>query len=185
MFKDYVDIYKNVNIANFGWYTALDWDDVNEETRALMRDDGYEPEDGSAEWIPVVDAEVYGVEHALHSGSSWDYDEDEAAESLLTMLKEAPYYLIMAHNCRWNSASSYKMVTKIVDTVKRGYDVTIYPKQVSKGGKCLIKSEHSHDVPMGARTSIIALTEKEYYALLDADFYGVSKFAERCEGSCA
>jgi hypothetical protein len=99
------------------------------------------------------------------------------------MIKDAPHYLVMAHNCRWNGASGYKIVDSVEDTLKRDYEVSIYPVRATKGGKCLVCSESSHDVPTGAVTSIIALTEREYAFLnhWNTGWDEVAGFAARCE----
>ena len=108
-------------------------------------------------------------------------DHEEIDMVLKELIKEADHYLVMAHNCRWNGVSGYKIVGSRKETVYRNDDVCICPQRASKGGKTLICRESSHDVPMGARTSIIALTNKEYAILENAEWDTVAKFADKCE----
>ena len=112
-----------------------------------------------------------------------EYDEYELEDVMQSVIKPAKHYLVMAHNCRWNGASGYKVANSLPDTVRRSYEASIYPQSASCGGKTLICTEYSHDVPMGARTSIIALTEREYEFInhWDTSFEDVERFATACE----
>lgn len=113
-------------------------------------------------------------------------DRNALLYALEDLIKEAPHYLVFASNCRWDGASGYKIVDFMEEIVARDYEVSIYPIGVSKGGKTLMcreYSEYSHDVPMGARTTIIALTEKEYGRLIDASWEQVAKFVGKHEGT--
>lgn len=108
-----------------------------------------------------------------------EYDEYEARDCMKMLIKEAPHYLVVAHNVRWDGCSGYKFSHDLLDAIHRDYDSVIYPESVSRGGKTLVCREASHDVPMGAMTTIIALTENEYDRLCRGD--GVWDFAEKME----
>lgn len=181
LYKKYVEKRKNVDISRAGYIELIDWDYVDSNQRRILANlDIYEEEGDN--YVKALDADKYDLYDCL----SWlppEYEDNEAAEYLLDMIEDAPHYLVMTHNCRWDGTSGYKIVDNIEETVRRDYEVTIYPRYVSNGGKCLICSEHSQDVQQGARTSIIALTEKEY-ALLNhcgISWDAVSAFARKCE----
>ena len=163
-FRDALNFYKDYDLCRIGEY--------------------YEATSGEeTEIIPYLDLEDGNWENA----EFWDFDEDVRCEALLDLLKPAPHYLVLAHNCRWNGASGYTIVNSVDYVVCRDYGVSIYPVAVSRGGKCLVCREFSHDVPMGARTTIIALTEREYELLShwDASWEYIQSFAERYEGCVA
>ena len=181
LYKKYVEKRKNVDVSRAGYIELIDWDYVDSNQRRILANlDIYEEEGDN--YVKALDADKYDLYDCL----SWlppEYEDNEAAEYLLDMIEDAPHYLVMTHNCRWDGTSGYKIVDNIEETVRRDYEVTIYPRSVSNGGKCLICSEHSQDVQQGARTSIIALTEKEY-ALLNhcgISWDAVSAFARKCE----
>lgn len=113
------------------------------------------------------------------------FDSEARICALEKLIKPAPHYLVMAHNVRWTGASGYKITERIGETINRGYEASIYPVAVSKGGKCLICRESSHDNPMGAQTSIIALTEREYERLKNADWEKAAAFEEKITGGLA
>ena len=110
-------------------------------------------------------------------GNSVDFDENIVCENIAEYLKKANKYLVFACGCRWNGASGYKFAHDYFGTVSRSYDVSIYPKAYSKGKKTLVCREYSHDVPMGATTIIVALTDKEYERLNNSSFSAVEQFA--------
>ena len=181
LYKKYLEKRKNVDISRAGYIELIDWDYVDSNQRRILANlDIYEEEGDN--YVKALDADKYDLYDCL----SWlppEYEDNEAAEYLLDMIEDAPHYLVMTHNCRWDGTSGYKIVDNIEEAVRRDYEVTIYPRYVSNGGKCLICSEHSQDVQQGARTSIIALTEIEY-ALLNhcgISWDAVSAFARKCE----
>lgn len=181
LYRKYVEKRKGVDISMAGHYWYINWDEADYEERKTLKKLGlYAGEDCR---VSALDADKYVLQDCIEAWLGTDYEPEEAAEYLLDMIEDAPHYLVMTHNCRWDGTSGYKIVDNIEETVRRDYEVTIYPRYVSNGGKCLICSEHSQDVQQGARTSIIALTEKEY-ALLNhcgISWDAVSAFARKCE----
>ena len=99
-------------------------------------------------------------------------------DSISGIMKDSAKYLVFAYGCRWNGASGYKFADTFRSALARDYDVSLVAKAVSKGGKALYLSESSHDVPMGAPTVIVALTNREYDSLCQKDFDGVKAFAD-------
>ena len=179
-FKETVECYKDINLVDLGMYFRIIWDNISDSARKNLEEIGINEEE--TDLISVIDVTSEGLWDAL---DPYDYIQLESEKSSVMkhLIKEAPYYLVMAHNCRWNGASGYTIVDDILSTLMRDYDVSIYPVNVSKGGKCLVCSEHSHDVPTGAKTSIIALTKSEYDILShwDTDLITVERFDEKCE----
>ena len=91
------------------------------------------------------------------------YEDKEKMESVFdSILKKAPYYLVVANACRWNGSSGYLLETRREWCFSRSYDATIIPLECSQGKKNLLCRESSHDVPMGSDTHIVALTSEEY-----------------------
>ena len=107
--------------------------------------------------------------------SAIEYDEGEAKYMMNKLVKDSPYFLVVAENCRWDGASGYKFAFNKLDAIHRDYDTMIYPVEASRGGKFLKCREYSHDVPMGSTTYIVALTEQEYRRLRNG---GVWEYAE-------
>lgn len=165
---------KDINLCEVGMCQLLDWSELDASARDELCDLGYD-EDTPVDMYVIDRLQLWNI------AGDYIYDDDFILQELEGIIKKAPYYLVMAHNCRWNGASGYMIVSDIKDAFRREYDCSIYPVSVSKGGKCLICRESSHDVPMGARTSIIALTKKEYRMLDDQGWESVEKFVERCE----
>lgn len=179
-YENALNFYKDFNLCRIGENYSIDWKTIPAEKLEPIVDEicFY---DGNGRdivrYITVEEADLW--EHAEY----FDFDGAERAFALEDLLKPSNHYLVMAHSCRWNGASGYKIVDSLDEVLNRDYEVSIYPTAVSKGGKCLVCRESSHDVPMGATTSITALTESEY-ARLSAwytDWDTVAKFAETNE----
>lgn len=113
------------------------------------------------------------------------FDRDWFDSWMAGAIKTANSYLVFSVGCRWNGGSGYKIADSLEDAFSRDYDSSIYLNNVSKGGKTLVCSESSHDVPMGSTTYIIALTDKEREKLDYARFETVENFVERCAAKVA
>ncbi len=165
------------NLAEAGNYYSFEAEDLSEEVREKLSDyiDDWEGRVAITAW-QLCDADVESYE--LPDANCW-WENDEAAETLSCFIKEAPHYLVFACNCRWDGTSGYKFVHDVGGLISRGYDVSIYPRTGSAGGKVLICTESSHDVPTGATTIMIALTENEYERLSGSCFMAVRDFAIR------
>ena len=117
---------------------------------------------------------------AVDWGNSW-FDEDRLREELLDWVGEYPHYLVLALNCRWDGSDGYMLTNVLTDTVIRNYEIAISPdRKIRKGAAFL---EYSHDVPQGATTYIIGLTEREYSRLSKADFDTVHSFVLSCDAA--
>lgn len=130
--------------------------------------------------------------YKLDKQDIWSLDELEdcteygvyaVQEFLDECIKCYNHYLVFAYNCRYNGASGYSIKEDLIECVYRDYDVSMYLKAISRGNKSITLREYSHDVPMGANTIIIGLTDKEYEKLDKADYEGdfekIRKFADK------
>lgn len=106
-----------------------------------------------------------------------DWDDYGYKDFIHELVKNAEHYLVYLPNSTWSGNSGCGIVNSLEDAFYRGYDCTQYVRAVSKGNKALLLREHHHDVPMGHHALIIALTEKEYNALENADFDKMQDFA--------
>lgn len=122
-----------------------------------------------------TEIEEYDIDSSAIDYSSAEFDESILLDTLECHINDFPHYLVFASGCRWNGTSGYKFCTKLLDTVYRDYDVSIWIKK-SIDSKVMICKESSHDVPTGSNTYIIGLTSKEYNKLKDAEFEDIEEF---------
>lgn len=106
-----------------------------------------------------------------------DFDEWQYKEYLHELVKDAKHYLVYLPNSTWTGASGCGIVNSLEDAFYRDYDCHQYVKGVSKGNKAVLLKESHHDAPMGHHALIIALTDKEYNKLKNADFKTLEDFA--------
>ena len=106
-----------------------------------------------------------------------DWDEWAYKDFIHELVKKAEHYLVYLPNSTWRGSSGCGIVDTLEDAFCRGYDCTQYVKGVSKGNKAVLLRESHHDVPMGHHALIIALTDKEYNKLENADFKTLEDFA--------
>lgn len=177
MYKEAAKILQGTDLTKTGALYSVDWDLVPEEKRNRIFD---------AEDLEGCLVDIFFVEENDLWGESKYVETDEFERDMVLeeLIKDAGHYLVMAYGCRWDGGSGYKFAGTRSEALSRSYEACITPVKASAGGKTLICRESSHDVPMGAQTSIIALTEKEYEKLKDADWETVLEFAGRCE-KCA
>lgn len=170
-----------LNLLDIGWIASVDPEKVEECTDPKVLDliEDLAP-DGL---LSLADAEKHSLESYLEKDALPFFDEYAVVDTMADIIRDAKHYLVMAHGCRWDGASGYKIANSAWDALSRSYDVTIIPHSVSRGGKTLCCTEYSHDVPMGGRTTIIALTDREYEFLnhWDTSFEAVERFAAECE----
>ena len=180
-YRENLKEYLGINLLDIGWTSPVDQEKVDSCTdeEMLARLDEYAP-DG---FISLADAEKHSLDDFIEADALPFFNKYAVEDALEELVKEAKHYLVMAHNCRWNGASGYTIVDSVWGTLSRDCEVTIVPHSVSKGGKTLCCTEYSHDVPMGGKTSIIALTDREYEFLnhWDTSFEAVERFAAECE----
>ena len=130
--------------------------------------------------VHSADLCLAGVEsYELPDGTDSWWDDVDAVDTLQCFIKEAPAYLVFLSGYRWNGSSGYVLTRDITGIIHRGYDCTICPRIASSGGKTLVCTENSHDVPMGSTTICVALTAAEYQMLQNSDFEAVERFALR------
>lgn len=176
-YKTHAENTRPVDLTEIGNYYMVDWEMLDDETIERLEANGYE----SQYDMSMSDIEYFDIPMTAVDFSFGYWDEYLARDLLSEYIKDANHYLVFANGCRWDGASGYKFADDIIDTIYRDYDVTIYPKTATKGGKTLVCTEHSHDVPMGARTTIIALTDNEYERLVNSEWDVVRRFAEKQE----
>lgn len=125
-------------------------------------------------WLSRSDTESLALAGVPRVDIDWtcpDLNEEWEEETYKSFVRPAPAYLVAAMRCRWDGASGYKIVPCIRDAFERRYEVTMWPTGVSPQGKTLRLREASHDVPMGADTYVIALTDKEKAWLEDEGLF--------------
>ena len=174
------DEMKAVNLVDCGVSVCVDLEKVPE---GIQEQIGCYYDDVRYISLGLDEVESLDIPYEAIDQSDVEYDEEAADDTLASLVKPAPAYLVFAQGCRWNGASGYKVCDRLLDTIQRNYDVTILPVAVSKGGKILQCRESSHDVPMGSITYIIALTAAERMALENYEFSDVSAFVDRCAKS--
>ena len=175
-----LNFYKDLDLTRIGEEYCVNAHDLPRDILSKCEDLFAFCDESGTDIVRYADVEREGLwEYAKY----FCFDGAERAFALEDLLKDANHYLVMAHNCRWNGASGFMLTDSLEEVLDRDYEVSIYPVAVSKGGKCLVCRESSHDVPMGSRTSIIALTEREYERLCPwtATWDDVVKFAETHE----
>lgn len=106
-----------------------------------------------------------------------DFDDVGYEEFLHELVKDANHYLVYLPHSTWRGSSGCGIVNSLEKAFYRDYDCTQYVRGISKGNKAVLLKEHHHDVPTGHHALIIALTEKEYNALENADFNKMQDFA--------
>lgn len=124
------------------------------------------------------DINRYGITTEAVDWGYCEFDSVRLENELRSWIRDYPHYLVFAYNCRWDGSSGYKFADRLSDTVARSYEIAICPDhEIRKGVACI---EYSHDVPQGAMTYIIGLTEREFTRLSNADFDTVETFATSC-----
>jgi len=154
--------FQNVDLALAGLSYYEKEEDVWTDVVGLA-DDGYEPYDDNIE------------------EGSFGWEEDTAENVMSCFLAEAEHYLVFARGCRWNGASRYKFARDYNEVIERGYEFSLYPISHTEDYSVLVCKEHSHDVPMGSTTIIVALTDDDFEKLSGSSFESVQKFAEEKE----
>lgn len=184
--KELDNCWKRTNLNKVGQYCEVKWKKLDNSTQQALKEAGY-ADNIFAGMIDLPQTWVDG--HQIPDEAVIDYmswvDDDEIIDTMNLLLKEADNYLVFSTKCRWLGTSGYKITNYVADALLREYDVAIYPLAVSHGKKTLQCIEFSHDVPTGANTYIIALTDKEYEQLGHADFRKVQNFVEKCIGNAA
>ena len=142
-------------------YYSVDTSKIPADTKKKLEDVGYDV-GGNFVYISREDIDQYDVPYMAVDIDDY-YEDKEKMESVFdSILKKAPYYLVVANACRWNGSSGYLLETRREWCFSRSYDATISPLECSQGKKNLLCRESSHDVPMGSDTHIVALTSEEY-----------------------
>lgn len=106
-----------------------------------------------------------------------DWDEWAYKDFIHELVKKAEHYLVFLPNSTWTGANGCGIVNSLEDAFYRDYDCKQYVKAVSKGNKAVLLKEYHHDVPMGHHVVIVALTDREYNKLENADFKTLEDFA--------
>lgn len=118
-----------------------------------------------------IDIQEYGYEECEI------FDEDMYFDFIDSLLKDYDHYLIFVFSGNWLAQNGYKFADSKKDCFYRSYECSQRITGSNTNGKVLQLRESSHDVPMGHKTLIIGLTEKEYEKLEYADFEKIENFA--------
>lgn len=108
----------------------------------------------------------------------YGFSKDEFLDFMEQFLKEYDHYLVVAYSSNWRGQTGYRFTDNIIDTVYRNYDVTQNIIGGTNSRKSLLIMEYHHDVPMGHKTIIVGLTEKEYEKLDYSSFEDIIEFAD-------
>lgn len=142
-YKNFVECFKDIDLSRVGYYYYVEENEKYE--------DGFYSE---------YEIEEYGISEFV-DWSAYDYNPYDLEEMVGELIKKSNHYLVIACNHTWDGRTGYKIADSFADAISRNYDACIYPVDVTSGGKILTCVESSHDVPMGATTYIIALTNRE------------------------
>lgn len=169
---------KDKNIQQIGCYVWTPYLNIKSE----YRDDFeiWDDEEYASVSVPYTDINELLDDPFNYDDMDSDFDEYEYEDFISELIKKAEHYLVCAYACTWNRRTGYKIVDELKDAFYRDYDCHQCYNGGSQGGKSICITEYSHDVPMGYRTMIIGLTNKEYEKLSywDVDFNTVIKFAD-------
>ena len=169
---------KDKNIQEIGCYVWTPYLNIKSE----YRDDFeiWDDEEYASVSVPYTDINELLDDPFNYDDMDSDFDEYEYEDFISELIKKAEHYLVCAYACTWNRRTGYKIVDELKDAFYRDYDCYQCYNGGSQGGKSICITEYSHDVPMGYRTMIIGLTNKEYEKLSywDVDFNTVIKFAD-------
>lgn len=186
--KEYL---KNNNIQDVGvivWtpFSNIKKEFQNEICDSICRDIEYYLNDNEDEYVDIYldDVDYYCEDNTNYEyciGS--DFDELMFKDYINSIIKSYNHYLVCAYHSNWLGQTGYKIADEIEDCFSRSYDCSQYVSGSSKGGKSLLITEYSHDVPMGHSTVIIGLTDKEFekidYEDRWGDFENIINFADR------
>lgn len=123
------------------------------------------PYEGETLWMWECNIDDLGLyEYADYERA--DFDRWLFEEDLGNYIQTDAYkYLALGSGMGWRRLSGYKFFDTIENAIYRDYDISIYLQDSDFDGKILTYKESSHDVPMGASMTIIALDRDEYAAL--------------------
>ena len=169
------DSLKGINLLEAGSFVNVDTTKISKEKIVELEKCGFEfSEEGICLiWYPDID--TYGVPYDSVLWESTFVDEYDMNDVMSQLIKSADHYLVYSKCCCWDGTSGYKITNSVTDCLYRDCDSTIIPIAVSKQGKTLTCRESNHDV-WGSITYIIALTEREYRKLYNAEFKTITKF---------
>lgn len=167
--------FKNINIEDMFTYVDIDADNASQE---VIYDFGYEDDCLSIN-LSLADLFMYTDKNKISACEYYYdfFDEISYKDFIHELVKNAEHYLVYLPHSTWRGSSGCGIVNSLEDAFYRGYDCSQYIQGVSKGNKALLLRESHHDVPMGHHALIIALTEKEYNSLENADFSKMQDFA--------
>jgi hypothetical protein len=152
----------------------------DENVKKMFADIGYDDvEDGMS--VDLATIYKFDIPDKYVHWDSSEFMKDEFEYYVETLIDKFPHYLVMAHGCRWNGASGYKIVDTIGKAFERGYEVSF--SVISNTNKCIKLCESSHDVPTGSITYVIGLTVDEYDDLEESDFDSVVSWADTITAS--
>ena len=163
-----------INILESCTYYKVDLRKIPADTReTIIKDAGLE-KDQVFYTESGDNLEYYHIPADAVNWESAYFEEDELVELLREYLNVHKHYLVFAKNCTWNGSSGYTFCDDIAETCYRDYDITLILEKTGKDA--ILCTESSHDVPCGAPTYIVGLSEKEYDKLQNASFDEIEKF---------
>lgn len=153
---------KGHNLEDMYTNVYLQANDCSKEELRELEEAGYECFDFDDEEPYYCITKEFALEHGfwVWDAAEEEFDEDLFEQDLSIFFNPSDNYLVCGAQ-RWNGAKGYALKHSYKDIFSRGYDCSFYLENVSRGGKTLLFTESSHDVPMGAMSCAIALTDRE------------------------
>lgn len=172
--------YKGKSLDDMCMMTIVTKSDLTDNDRATLVKDGWELDDEFVnEWIPQE--EMTKLEGNYDDfETKWDFDEFD--NIINDIIKPSEHGYLVVNTCaNWRGSTGYRISDSVAKALERDYPVTQTIIGASKGGKVLLLSEASHDVPMGALEYVIALNKYERSLADREDFRFADQFMKKLE----
>ena len=168
------EYYQEQNLIDSCTWVPVDWEAVLDDPEAIENCDKFGIDRSEIE-DAVADNSDLGLNASdIYEADLYDYADWGLAYFDKYIFKDivgdyidldANIYLVLGSGMTWRSLDGYKFADDIIDAMLPDYDCGIYLRTFDFDRKVLTYKETSHDVPMGASMTIIALTEEEYDAI--------------------
>lgn len=151
---------------------------LSEKTREELEKEYSIDSDCTSILINGNDVEKLSIPEEAIDYDGVEFDSDTLEDVMTSYLGKHPYYLVFGQGMRYNGASGYKIVSNIIETCTRDYDISLSIVE-DLGNDTIICIESSHDVPTGHKTIMIGLTNEEADGLEEYDFNEVEEFVNK------
>lgn len=129
----------------------------------------------------IIKADSQCFQHKSDDEDCWIEEFYTVLEpACINILKDAPHYLLIAHNWRKDNTSEHVFVHSKEEIFTRAEETLIVPLLASYDKRFLLCKEKT--AKNAIKTSTIALSEEEYEKLKDEDWNGISIFLKELKG---